>query len=218
VNDTHTPTAQPPNRLTVRPLVLIGASGFGREVLWVCRRAGLDVAGFCDDAADKRSGDYGGLPLLGVIEQAAGRFGAGMRFHCAVGNNRDRLKLAERAQAVGWVPATVIDPAAVISPDAHVGEGAFIGAMAFISCFAGVGRFALVNHHAGIGHDSTIGDYSQVCPGARVSGQCEVGEGAFLGSNAVLLPGRRMGSWSVLGAAALGLSDLAADATVARVR
>jgi acetyltransferase EpsM len=199
-------------------LVLIGASGFGREVLWVCRRAGLAVAGFCDDAVGKESDVLDGVPLLGAIEQAAGRLGKGTRFHCAVGNNRDRQRLADRALAVGWAPAAVVDPAAIIAPDVVVGDGTFVGPLAIISCHVSVGRFVLINQHTSIGHDSCLGDYSQVCPGASVSGNCVLGTGALLGSNAALLPTRRMGNWSVLGACALGLSDLDEGATVARVR
>lgn len=199
-------------------LILVGASGFGREVRWVCRRAGLEAAGFCDDAADRQTGSFCGLPLLGTIEQAAARLGAGVQFHCAVGRNRDRQRLAERALAAGWSPATIVDPSAIIAPDAEMGAGAFVAPLAVISCGTRVGRFALVNQHANVGHDSVLGDFVQLCPGARVSGNCVLGTGAFLGSNAVLLPMKRMGNWSVLGAASLGLSDIGDEATVARVR
>ena len=77
--------------------LIVGASGFGREVLWVCRRAGLEVTGFCDDDGGKQSGEFAGLPLLGTIEREAERLGAGVRFHCAVGDNRARQRLAARA-------------------------------------------------------------------------------------------------------------------------
>ena len=76
----------------------------------------------------------------------------------------------------------------------------------------------VINQHAGVGHDSTVGDFAQVCPGARVSGHCEVGEGALLGSNAVLLPTRRMGAWSVLGAGAVALRDLPDGGSVVRLK
>ncbi len=218
VQPSNRPTVRPSDRPTAQPIILIGASGFGREVLWVCRRAGLEVVGFCDDAADKQAGTFCDLPLLGSIEQAAGRLGPGVRFHCAVGGNRDRQRLVLRALAAGWAPVSVADPSAIIAPDAAVGEGTFIGPLTVVSCCANVGTFVLVNQHVSVGHDSRLGDFSQVCPGARVSGYCVIGEGAFLGSNAVLLPTRRMGNWSVLGAAALGLSNIDDGATVARVR
>ena len=105
-------------------VVLIGASGFGLEVHWVCRRAGLAVIGFCDDAADKQSGTFDGLPLLGSMDAAAGAFGGGTNFHVAVGDNRARQRLAERALARGWVPVSVVDPSALVAPDAVIDPGA----------------------------------------------------------------------------------------------
>jgi len=201
-----------------RPLVLIGASGFGREVCWACRRAGVSVAGFCDDATDRQSGEFCGVPLLGAIEVAAARFGAGTRFHVAVGNNRARQKLAARALAVGWAPAAVIDPLAIVAPDAVVAPGAYVGIGSVVSCLARVERFAIVNHHVTVGHEVAVGAFAQLCPGVRVSGNCVLGEGALLGSNAAILPGKRMGSWTVLGAGSVAMADIPDGVHVVRVR
>jgi len=190
-------------------MILIGASGFGREILWVCRRAGLQVAGFCDDAAERQAGTFCDLPLLGAVEQAAAHLGAGTRFHIAVGDNRARQRLAERALAVGWQPAAVIDPSAILAPDAVVEEGAYVGAGSVVSCLARVARFAIVNHHVTVGHDAEIGAFAQLCPGVRVSGGCALGTGAFLGSNAVVIPQRTLGAWAILGAGAVAMRDMA---------
>ena len=203
---------------TAQPFLLIGASGFGCEVLWVCRRAGLTVAGFCDDAAGKQAGALDGLPLLGSIEKAAARFGAGTRFHIAVGDNRARQHLVERAQAVGWVQVAVIDPSAIVAPDAVIDAGAYVGIGSIVSCRSRVSRFVIVNHHVTVGHEVEVGAFAQLCPGVRVSGGCVLGEGALLGSNAAILPGKRMGSWAVLGAGSVAMTDIADGAHVVRVR
>lgn len=208
---------QESHRSTVGPLILIGASGYGRELLWVCGRAGIEVAGFCDDAPDKQTGEFAGQPLLGSIEQAAAERGTCV-FHVAVGDNRARQRLAARAVACGWSPAAVIDPSALLAPDAVVEPGAYVGIGSVVSCLARVAPFAIINHHVTVGHEAVIGAFAQLCPGVRVSGGCVLGEGALLGSNAAILPGKRMGTWSVLGAGAVGVSDLADGAHVVRVR
>ncbi len=230
VQPSHCPTVPPSDRLTILPssrptvspshrlTVLIGASGFGLELLWVCRRAGLDVAGFCDDAADKQSGSFCDLPLFGRIEEAALHLPVGTTFHCAVGSNRARQTLAERALAVGWVPVTVVDPSALIAPDTAIEAGAYVGIGSVVSCLAQVGRFAIVNHHVTVGHEAVIGAFAQLCPGVRVSGACTVGEGALLGSNAVVIPGRRVGAWATLGAGAVALRDVPDNQSVIRLQ
>jgi sugar O-acyltransferase (sialic acid O-acetyltransferase NeuD family) len=201
----------------MKTLVIIGASGFGGEVLWLCRRAGLDVAGFCDDAPDKQSGAFCGLPLLGAIETAQGRLRGKPGFLVAVGSNRSRKALAERALAAGWRPATLIDPAAVCAPDAEIGEGACVGIGSVISCRTRLGRFAIVNHHATVGHDCVVGDFAQICPGARISGGCRLGEGAMIGSNAATLPCLAVGAWSVLGIGTCALRDVPAGQSLVRL-
>lgn len=197
--------------------ILIGASGFGREVLWVCRRLGMEVVGFCDDAQDKQTGSFCDLPLLGKVEQAATRFPTAA-FHCAIGNNRNRQAVAMRAAALGWTPVTLIDPSAVVAPDARIGAGSYVGIGSVVSCQARIGDHVLINHHVTVGHDVTIGDYGQLCPGVRVSGGCGLGTGAFAGSNAVLIPGVQAGDWSVIGAGSVVLKDLPVGGTLARVR
>lgn len=203
------PDRQTADRPTAGLLVLIGASGFGREILWVCRRAGWKVAGFCDDAAERQAGTFCELPLLGPVEQAAVRLGAGTQFHIAVGDNRARQRLSERALAVGWQPAAIIDPSAVVAADAQLGAGTYVGIGSVVSCRSELGRFVIVNHQVTVGHDSRIGDFAQLCPGVRVSGGCALGVGAFLGSNAVVIPQRAMGAWAMLGAGAIAMRDVA---------
>jgi acetyltransferase EpsM len=212
------PTDRRSDGPTAQPLILIGASGFAREVLWVCSRAGLDVAGLCDDAPERQAGEWAGRPLLGSVEQAAARFGAGTRFHVAIGDNRARQRLAERALAAGWQPVAIVDPSAAVAPDAVIEPGAYVGIGSVVSSRAGVARFAIVNHHVTVGHDATVGPFAQLCPGVRVSGGCVLGEGTLLGSNAAILPGKRMGAWSVLGAGSVAMADIAQDARVVRVR
>ena len=194
----------------MQQIVIIGAGGFGAEVAWVCRRAGIDVIGFCDDAAELQSGGLAGLPLLGAVEQAAATLASGTGCHIAVGDNRARLRLHERSRALGWRPVTVVDPTAVVAPDAVLGDGCFVGCGSLVSCATRVGGLVIINHQSTIGHDCVVGDYAQICPGARVSGACRIGEGALLGSNAVTIPGAGVGAWATLGAGAVALRGIPA--------
>jgi hypothetical protein len=94
-------------------LVIVGASGFGKEVAWIVARINrakpsFEMIGFCDDAANKQAGRCGAYPLLGTVEQAT--CGAGF-FFCAIGNNRARQAVTLRAFAAGLKPVTLIDRA-----------------------------------------------------------------------------------------------------------
>jgi len=185
--------------------VIIGASGFGGEVAWICQRAGIAVLGFCDDAAGKQTGAFAEHPLLGTIEAAAARLEGPVGFYVAVGDNRARQQLAARARRAGWQPVTVRDPSAICAPGVLVGEGSYLGIGCVVSRNTRLGCYVIVNHQATLGHDCEVADYAQICPGVRVSGGSRIGEGALLGSNAVTIPGVAVGAWAVLGAGGVAL-------------
>ncbi|MEI7901391.1 MAG: acetyltransferase [bacterium] len=206
----------------MRRIVIIGASGFGKEMAWVIDRINrvspaIDVIGFCDDAPDKQTGFFSGYPLLGMVEQFAAKH-PDCGFICAIGNNRVRQQVAARASASNMFPISVIDPSAIIAPDAVIADGAYIGVASIVSAGAVLGRGVIVNHQACVGHDAQLGDFSQVCPGARISGGCEIGEGALLGTNAAIIPLKKMGAWSTLGAGTTALSDIPCGSTVVRLK
>lgn len=202
----------------MKQLVIIGAGGLGQEVLWAAvnahaRHPAYLFRGFADDAATLQSGSRFGLPLLGTIERAAATLAGEVFFCCAIGGNRVRQALAARAEAIGWKPVSIIDPSVLIGPEVTIGPGSYVGAMAIISPAAQLGRHVLVNHACSIGHDSRLGDFSQACPGGRISGAAELGTGAFVGSNGVVAPGVRIADWATVGAASFAMRDVPAGAT-----
>ncbi len=206
----------------MKKIIIIGASGFGKEATWILERMSqsgqaLGLLGFCDDAPDKQEGHFVGVPLLGNVEAAAARL-AGARFFCAIGNNRIRQSVTARALAVGLLPFTLVDPTAIIAPGTKIGEGSFIGINSIVSAGATIGNHVIINHQACIGHDARLADFVQVCPGARISGGCEIGEGALLGTNASTIPLIQIGAWSTLGAGTTALTSLPAHTTHARLK
>jgi len=205
----------------MKRIIIIGASGFGKEVAWVIGRMNrlsptFDLIGFCDDAADKQGGTFAGHPLLGALANVPDP--AGLGFICAIGNNRARQRVTAQAIGAGLVPVTVIDPTAAVAPDADIGAGTFIGIGSIVSVGARLGNGVIVNHQACVGHDAALGDFVQVCPGVHISGGCAIGEGALLGTNAATLPLMRMGAWSTLGAGTAALRDIPVNATVIRLK
>lgn len=202
-------------------VVIVGASGFGGEAAWVVRRMakatgdGMELLGFCDDAPEKQSGVWCGLPLLGPIVSAA--CGDDVRFHVAIGHNATRERLTALAMARGWRPLTLIDPTAVIAPDARMDDGCYIGAGAVVSCGAVLGAGVIVNLQATVGHDATLAPFAHVCPGARVAGGCCIGTRALLGSNAVVIPGLTVGADATVGATAAALRDIPDGGSVLRL-
>lgn len=205
----------------MKKIVILGASGFGLEAAWIVERINrvsseFELIGFCDDDSSKWNGTCGTYPLLGPVENVATLF-KNVAFFCAVGDNRARQKFTERARSAGLEPVTLKDPGAVIAPDAVIGAGSFIGIGSVVSVGSCLGEGVIVNHQVTVGHDALIGNFAQLCPGVCLSGGCEVGEGALLGTNAGTIPLKKLGAWSVLGAGTTALKDIPPGATVVRL-
>ena len=203
----------------MKRLVIIGAGGLGKEVLWAAKRCqqqggAIAVEGFCDDAPGLQSGVYCDSPLLGAIEAAAARLQGEIWYNCAIGNNGVRARIVRRAEGLGWKALSIVDPSVLVAPGAELGDGSYIGAGTILAPNAVLGRHVLVNHGCSIGHDSRLGDFVQVCPGGRISGFAVLGEGAFVGSNGVVGPRVTLGAWAALGANSFAMRAVA-DATTA---
>lgn len=214
------PGILPEGAVVLESLVILGAGGFAREVAWLVSRINsaaprFRLLGFCDDDPDLSSGELAGLPLLGPVEALR----SPVSFFCAVGNNRTRRELCERAAACGHTLATpLIDPTAVIAPGVTIGAGCVVGIESIVSVGAVIGEGVIVNHRVCVGHDARVGDFAQLCPGVSVSGGCEIGEGALLGSNACTIPLKNVGAWATVGAGCCVLRDVDGGATLARIR
>lgn len=177
-------------------VVIVGAGGFGREVLqWLrdAASAGVErrVRGFLDDTAPDLSVFGVDVPVLGPID--AQLLKGEDRCILAIGDPAARLAIASRLEAAGARFTTLIHPSAVVAPSAGLGAGVVVCPFGFIGPDATVGMHALINVRASVGHDARIGRAAVLSPHALVGGAAEVSEGAMLGSAAVVLPRQRVG-------------------------
>jgi len=203
---------------SLEKLVIVGAGGFGPEVLWAVRNINATtprfaVLGFCDDDPAKKNQQIDGHAVLGAPEDVNRTIGEKPSFVCAIGNNRARIKVVDLLLKMGWKPASVIDPSVMVAQGVRVGDGSYVGAGGILSPHATLGHHVIINHHCSIGHDSRLEDFVQMSPGGRVSGYCTLGRGAMLASNAALAPGVAVGAFVTVGACSFAMDDVPEGAT-----
>lgn len=206
----------------MKKIVIVGASGFGREIAWVIERVNQvrpqwEIAGFCDDDPSTAVKVAATAPFLGSVAEVVSH-PEGRCYICAIGNNLIRKRLMEQFAAAGWEAVTITDPTAVVASKVEIGVGSYVGVHSVVSTGAQLGQGCIVNHNATVGHDVIAADYVQICPGVSVSGGCDLGEGALLGSNSCTIPGKKMGAWSTLGAGSVLLSELEGGGSRIRIR
>lgn len=185
-----------------REIIIVGAGGFGREVVWTLERINAveetwRILGFADDDPSKAKGSLEGYPLLGTIAKASADY-PGAAVFIAIGDNAIRERIYRQLRGHDF--PVLIDPSAEVAPTVDIRHGVFVGPRAVVSVGAELGKFVLINARAGVGHDSRLGDFCQVCPGATLSGHTTVGAHAFIASNACTCPGITVGAHAKIAA------------------
>jgi sugar O-acyltransferase (sialic acid O-acetyltransferase NeuD family) len=201
-------------------LVIIGAGGFGREVLDVVEALEtsgqhLEFRGFIDDAdIDSERLVRRGTRCLGGAA-SIGRHAD--RFVVGVGAGNVRARLADVAIACSARPVTLVHPAATIGGDTLLGDGCIVAAGARLTTNIRLGQHVDLHVNATIGHDCVLGDFVSVYPGANVGGEVVLGRFATIGSGAIVLPRVTVGEGAYVGAGAVVTRDVEPGMTVAGV-
>nr|WP_300144131.1 NeuD/PglB/VioB family sugar acetyltransferase [Propionicimonas sp.] len=194
----------------MKPLVVVGASGFGRETLDVIAaidRAGTgewDLRGVVDDGPSPANLDRlaaRGVRHLGSLDDVVARPVAEW-FAVGIGAPAVRERIAARLAAAGLRAATLVHPSATIGECTRLGAGTVVCAGVAVSTNVETGEHVHLNPHATIGHDARLDAYVSVNPGAIVSGDCHIGTRCLIGAGAVVLQGLNVGPDTVIGAAA----------------
>ena len=200
-------------------IVIVGAGGFGREVLDVLRAMDPDQSQF--EFAGFVAEDEPDPELLGRID--ASWLGTDKDFlqspiatHYVVGiaAPRVRERLASLFDAAGLKPATLIHPTATFGRDVVMGAGSVLCAGSGVTTNIRIGRHVHLDRLVTVGHDCTIGDFVTIHPGVVVSGSVAIGAGSLLGTTSCIMPGRSLGSDVIVGAGALVTRDVAVGSTV----
>ena len=148
-------------------LVIIGARGWGREVLDIVKilpdyvNGKLKVKGFLDDKQDALEGLRGDYPpIISSVEDYKPQ--SNDVFVCALGDCNYRKKYADIILNKGGRFISVVHPLARLSSSAQIEQGGVIGAFSIISNNVTIGDFTMVHGFTTLGHDVTIGKYNSI--------------------------------------------------------
>lgn len=199
-------------------VVVIGAGGFGREVVDVVdainAEAGprLEVVGFIDDGEpDQEMHRRWGVPCLGGLDALA-NLDDETEYVIAIGAPGVRRRIAEQI-GTSRKAATLIHPMAAVGRYVELGEGTIVCANASLTNEIRLGRHVHVNINSTVGHDARLGDYTTLSPLVAISGNVRAGDGAFFGTGSTVNPGVTVGADAVIGSGAVVLGNIAAGVT-----
>lgn len=192
-------------------VVVIGASGFGRECLdvldaMIAVGADLTIVGVVDDAptpANLERLRARGVEFLGDRAAWLASGSADARYVLGVGSPGVRRRLVADLDAAGRRPLTAIHPSATFGARTTLAEGVVVCAGACVSNNVRLGRHVHVNPNATIGHDADLRPFVSINPAAVISGEVIVGEETLVGAAATVLQNLIVGERVTVGAGAV---------------
>lgn len=198
---------------------IIGAGGFGREVLnWIrgnpeqTSREDWHIAAFLDANPSALDGFDIDLGVIG--DPAVFTPSENDRFVCAVGDPATKLRLCQQMRARGGKFVTIVASNVIVGSECKIGEGCILCPGVVVTTHVTLGENVVLNVHSSVGHDAIIGNGCTLSGHADVTGQAVLEEGVFMGSHACVLPGIKVGSYAKIGAGSVVTRNVAPNTTV----
>lgn len=206
-------------------LVILGAGGFGREVLDVIEAINeggaaseaqhFEVLGFLDDGHPESATlapydvkHLGSTAELGAMPRDVG-------FVVGIGNPTLRRRLVEE-HADRSQPA-LVHPSVTMGRAVTVGSGSVVCAGVRLTTNITIGRHVHLNLNSTVGHDARVHDYVTVSPLVAISGFVTLESEVMIGTGVTLNPGVTVGVGSAIGSGAAVLRDVPSGVTAVGV-
>ncbi len=204
----------------IKQVVILGAGGFAREVVWAIREANkveprFELLGYIDENRESHGQVLCDLPVLGGFDwlDGASRVWA----ICGVGSPRTKKAFVQKAKAKGVDFVSVVFPNVVMSEYVSIGEGSIICAGCTVTTQVSIHDHVILNLDCSVGHDAIIEDYCTLAPGTQVSGYSHIHQGVDIGTGTNIIPGISIGEWSIIGAGASVARDIPPHVTAVGV-
>ncbi len=189
---------------------IFGAGGCGRGIAPLVRaQYPGDRVVFVEDTP--RANESNGHRVLSFAEFAAE---PGASVAIAVADGTARRAIADRCTAAGIGFYSVTAAQSVQMDDVSIGPGALLSPWTTLTSNIRIGAHFHCNLYSYVEHDCVIGDFVTFAPAVRCNGNVTIGDGAYIGSNAVIRQGLTIGAGAVVGMGAVVVKDVPPGVTV----
>ena len=195
----------------MKQLIIVGASGFGRELLQWCKdvqkvKKEWEIAGFIDDnlqALDDYECDYKVIGTIDGWQPAQDQV-----FALAIADPKTKEKVVSKLESRGAEFISIIHPDARIGDFNKLGKGLVLYPNARITVNVTIGDFVTVLDNTSIGHDANIGDYTTISASCGINGHVQVGRFGYFGCNASTIPSIKIGDECHIGVGSMVVNNI----------
>ncbi|MBF0234099.1 MAG: acetyltransferase [Desulfamplus sp.] len=174
----------------MKQLLVYGAGGFGREIVWLAQCCkDCEVIGFVDDDPKWHGSRMNDVPVIS-LEDALKSF-PDASVVVAIGSPQTREKICDKLAKAGLKSDGLVHPGTQMSSWIDLEAGTVICAGCILTTNITIGNQVQINLVCTIGHDVVMGDYTTLAPGVHVSGYVHFGKRVYVGTGAVFINGTR---------------------------
>lgn len=200
----------------MKNLIIVGASGFGREILQYIEDINVvtptwNFIGFIDDNLSALDGLKSGREIIDSIHEHTPIKDA--MYVCGLASPKLKMEIVALLKSKGAEFATVIHPTSRVSQYAKIGEGCVITPNSNVNTDSQLGDFVSVLA-SGIGHDAKVGNFSTLSGHVAVNGHVEVGSEVYIGCGAIIAPGKKIGDRATVGMGSVVFTNVKSDTKV----
>lgn len=201
---------------------VFGAGGYGREVMPLARRQlqkqGNAVERLFFVNNDSQPDPVNGTQVISLTDFL--QIDAERRhLTCAIADSKARSALKERIKDTGILDWTVMADNCVVMDQVTIGPGSILNPFVTITSNVVIGSSFHANLYSYVAHDCVIGDFVTFAPGVKCNGNVVIGNHAYVGTGAIIRPGRpgkplTIGEGAVIGMGSVVTKDVPPGTTV----
>lgn len=185
----------------MKDLIIVGASGLGRELLeWIKDINEVspkwNIKGFIDDNLLVLDGLNCEYKIIGTIQEWLPD--ENEVFVCGVAFPQVKYKLVDTLKKRGAKFETIIHPTTIMGDNVIIGEGTVIAPRSLLTTNVKIGSFVTLLS-SDVGHDSSIGDFSTLSGKCSINGHVTIGERVYIGNGVLVYPGKNVGDEAFVG-------------------
>lgn len=195
-----------------KPLVIVGASGFGREVACLVKdinevKLQYNFLGLVDDALEGATVE--GFPILGNINYLYS-IKPKPFISIAIADPETRKVLVQRLKK-DFDFVTLIHPTVSMSSFVTIGEGSIICRNTLFTTNVSIGEQCIINVNCSVGHDTQVGDFTSIMSHTAIAGDVYIGSGCYFGLHCTVINRISLGASGTYGAGSVVVNDMPAD-------
>lgn len=190
---------------------VFGAGGYGREVMPLARMQlqkqenAVERLFFVVDNPETE--EVNGIKVISLTDFL--QIDAERRYlTCAIADSNVRSSLKNRIQGSEILDWTVVAENCVIMDEVTIGSGSILSPFVTITSNVSIGSSFHANLYSYVGHDCVIGDFVTFAPSAKCNGNVVIDNHAFVGTGAIIRPGRTGKPLAIGEAAVIGMGSV----------